>query len=102
MLLIMVNDKKSQNEQSAQDTTREFCKWMSVPDGASERQAEENSSGNDVPPAFQRRVFGVLFCRQNQLLSATIAFFQNRQRTEGLFPCPSPCLLKMKNLGLSF
>lgn len=53
MLLIMVNDKKAQNEEPAQDTAREFGRRMDIPKGASERQGEEDSSGKDVPPAFQ-------------------------------------------------
>ncbi len=44
VLLIMINDEKTQNEKPAQDTADEFCRRVDVPDRATEGEDEENAS----------------------------------------------------------
>jgi hypothetical protein len=56
MLLIMVDDKQSQDQQTRDDAAEDLADQMEVPDGARQRRNEKKGCREDVPPALERIV----------------------------------------------
>jgi len=52
VLLVVINDKKAENEQSAEDAADNFTGQMGTPKGAGQAGEEKNSSREDRPPTF--------------------------------------------------
>src|ERR1700722_6210175 len=69
MLLVMINDKKSQQEQPRENAAKNFPRQIEIPKRPRKRQQQQTRRGKNAPPARHRIIRSIRSCRQNKLLA---------------------------------
>lgn len=77
MLLIMIDNEKPEEEEPTEDAAQQFGRQIVVPVCASQREDNEEGSGENMPPTFPRGVPGVPFCGKNEFTAASECMIQS-------------------------
>ena len=80
VLLIMVNDKNPQDQQTTQNTEEKSSEQVKIGQSSSQCKREEGCARKDTPPTFSRGVPRETFCRKNQLRAG---FWRPRRSRNG-------------------
>ena len=64
MLLVVINDKKPQQEQSGKNAAKNFPREIEIPKRSRDRQQPQSRRGKNAPPTPRRVIHGINFGRQ--------------------------------------
>ena len=67
MLLIVIDDEDSQDEQAGQNTANNFCEWMKVPERSHRRSGQQSQRRDDHPPTSGRDIMREWFRGKDQV-----------------------------------
>ena len=77
VLLIVVDDEKPQNQQSAQDAAGDLSGYAEVPKRTCKGEEQEGDGREDVPPAFECGVLRIPFGGEDQFGAGFYLLIQN-------------------------
>src|SRR6266571_1288800 len=95
MLLVMVDDKESKQQQAGEHTAYYFGGQVEVPNGPRQSARQQKRRGQNIPPTSRRRIRRVRFSCQYYFFAGSHAGFNFFEFRQIAFFCPNGKAKKM-------